>query len=193
MKSAVFQTVLVLLFLAGCATHHETPPAPVVETTPPNPFTKPLTSIGAKFGALPPAVQNTVRAEAGTAELTDVVRESTQDRVYFKVLFRESAIYPPLLVAPDGSVLNTDLTVSIPASRDATGGAAIEPTTPVTFNDLPLNVAKLLKARGLIAEITSINKEIWGTHVIYVVTFKDPERNPKLFLVADGTVLTLAP
>jgi hypothetical protein len=194
MKSALFLSVLVSLLVAGCASHEKTPPGPAVEMTPPpNPFTKPLTSVGGKFGALPPAVQNTIRAEAGTAELTDVIRESTSDRVYYRILFRESAIYPPLLVASDGSVLNPDLTVAIPAARDATGGIAGEPSVPVTFNDLPPNVAKLLKGRGVVADVSSMSREIWGTHVIYVISFKNAEQNPKLYVVADGTLLTPAP
>ncbi len=197
MKSDVFLSVLVLVLVAGCSSDRETPPAPVAPmvemTPPPNPFTKPLTSVGGKFGALPPVVQNTIRAEAGTAELTDVIRESTADRVYFRILFRESAIYPPLLVASDGSVLNPDLTVAIPATRDATGGIALEPSVPVTFNDLPPNVARLFRRQGLVADIAGIHKEIWGTHVIYVVSFKDPDQNPTLYVVADGTILTLAP
>jgi hypothetical protein len=197
MKSVVFLSVVVPLLMAGCASHEEPPPAhaaPAVELTPPpNPFTKPLTSVGGKFGALPPVVQNTIRAEVGTAELTDVIRESTADRVYYRILFRESAIYPPLLVASDGSVLNPDLTVAIPATRDATGGIALEPSVPVTFNDLPPNVARLFRGRGLVADIAGINKEIWGTHVIYVVSFKDPDQNPTLYVVANGTILTIAP
>ena len=193
MKSALFLSVLVPLLVAGCASH-EAPRGPVVEMTPaPNPFTKPLTSVGGKFGALPPAVQSTIRAEAGTAELMDVIRESTSDRVYYRILFRESAIYPPLLVASDGSVLNPDLTVLIPATRDATGGIAGEPSVPVTFNDLPPNVAKLLKGRGVVSDISGMNKEIWGTHIIYIVSFKNAEQNPRLYVVADGTILTLAP
>jgi hypothetical protein len=192
MKLAVLHAVPLLLLMAGCASHKESNPAPALAVETPNPFTKPLTSIGGKFGRLPVAVQNTVRAEAGTAELVDVVTESTAERVYYKVLFRESAIYPPLLIAPDGSVLNPDLTVAIPATREATGGIG-GATLAVTLNDLPANALKAIQEKASIAEITGINKEIWGTHVVYVVTFRDSVRNPRLFVVADGTVLTVAP
>jgi hypothetical protein len=193
MKLAVLQTALGLSLFAGCATHKETPPVAPTTLETPNPYTKPLTSIGGKFGALPPAVQNTIRAEAGAAEIIDVVTESTPDRVYYKVLFREKVIYPPLYIAPDGSILNPDLSVAVPAPRDSTGGAAAGPVETVTLNDLPANVVKVIRDQASDAQVTTISKEIWGTHIVYLVSFKDPTRHPKLLVVADGTILHVAP
>jgi hypothetical protein len=193
MKLAVIQTVLALSLIAGCATHEETSPVPPQTSEAPNPYTKPLNSIGGKFGGLPPTVQNTIRAEVGTAEIVDVVKDSTTDRVYYKVFFREKTIYPPLYIAPDGSVLNPDLTVAVAAPRDSTGGTAFGPSEAVPLSDLPANVAQVIQERAPDAQVALIIKETWGTHVVYVISFSDAARHPRLFVVADGTVLHEAP
>src|SRR2546422_1387451 len=32
-------------------------------------------------------------------------------------------------------------------------------------------------------EVSSIHRELWGDHTIYVISFKDEARNPKLYIV----------
>jgi hypothetical protein len=194
MKIPVLQTVVLLSFLVGCARRHESgfEPAPAAAPSRASgsqtPYTKPLTSLGAKFGAMPVAVQNTVRAEAGTEEIADVLKETSPDRVYYKVLFRASNRCPPLYVAPDGSVLNPDLTVAVHAARDATGALAAAPVLVSTEN-LPPSVTKAIHDRAPDAEISLISRRALGDQVVYVVSFKDSRRHPKLTVFADGTVL----
>ena len=160
--------------LTGCATSekaqvasHETP------------YHKPLTSPGAKFGALPPIVQRTVLAEVGQGEVIDAVRDTSSGRVVYKVYFRDSEIFPPLYIAPDGSVLNLDLTVAVRARQ---GGQ-------VKLDDVPAKVRKAIPERAPAAEVSYINKEAWGPLVVYVVTFKDEAHNPRLAFSEEGTVL----
>ena len=76
MRSHILRAVLVALLLAGCATHDKTRTAEHSTT-----YHKPLTSPGAKFGALPAVVQRTVLAEAGAAEVVDAVRDTSSGRV----------------------------------------------------------------------------------------------------------------
>ena len=174
MKSHVLLMVSLGALLAGCATSdkaqvasHETP------------YHKPLTSPGAKFGALPPIVQRTVLAEVGQGEVIDAVRDTSSGRVVYKIYFRDSEIFPPLYVAPDGSVLNPDLTVAVRA----------RPGTQVKLDDVPAKVKKAIPERAPAAQVSYINKEAWGPLVVYVVTFKDEAHNPKLLLNEEGTVL----
>lgn len=176
--------------VAGCA-HHSTQKTPEPQaTTASYPYTKPLTSLGAKYGALPTAVQNTVRAQAGVEELADVLKESTADRVYYKILFKQTRNFPPLYVAADGSVLNPDLTVAVPAPQEGSALASAPPTK-VQMQDLPTDVSKTIKERASNVEPASITKEIWGNHVVYVVSFK--EQIPKLYIMGeDGATLTEA-
>ena len=92
MKSPVLLVVSLAVLLAGCATPDK-PQTAAHET----PYNKPLTSPGAKFGALPPIVQLTVLAEVGPEEVVDAVRDTSSGRVVYKVYFRDSELFPPIL------------------------------------------------------------------------------------------------
>jgi len=157
------------------------------------PYNKPLTSLGAKFAIMPMAAQNSVRAEAGTAEIADVVKDSTADRVFFKVYFKDAANFPTLYVAPDGSVLKPDLTIAVAAPPEAAETFAGGPITAVTLADLPPNAAKVVADHASNAEVTTISKEIWGNHDVYVISFKDEAHRAKLYVVADGEIIYTAP
>jgi hypothetical protein len=189
MKLRILLALASILLAAACARHHSDAPAPAPTAAHSYPYRKPLTSLGAKFGALPMAVQNCVRAEAGMQEVAEVSKSSTATLVYYKIDFKDPANFPPLYVAADGSVLNPDLTVAIPAPQDASGGLSGGPASVVTIKDLPANVVAVIAERAPGADIDSISKEIWGNHVVYLVSFKDAEHNPKLAVSAEGTVL----
>jgi hypothetical protein len=184
--------------LVGCARHHTPapPPGPVVIEDA-YPYTKPLTSLGAKFGALPAPVQNTVRAEVGMTEISEVLKKSTADQVYYILYFRDAKNFPPLYIAPDGSVLRPDLTIAVPAPHDISGGLSAGPSSTVTLKDLPAPVVNAVQDRApntdLAAAISTIKKETWGDHVVYTVSFKDDARLSTLRLVADGRVLEPVP
>ena len=178
MKSHVFGAVLVALSVAGCATHDKTQPAEHRTA-----YHKPLTSPGAKFGALPAVVQRTVLAEAGVAEVVDAVRDTSSGRVVYRIYFRDHDVFPPLVVAPDGSVLNADLKVAVSAVSG----------TRVKSADVPAKVMKVIPERAPMAEVAYINMETWGGRVVYVVTFKDEAHNPRLLIAADGTAVDETP
>jgi hypothetical protein len=174
MKWHVFRAVTLALLMAGCATQNK-PQRAEHETA----YRKPLTSPGAKFGALPPAVQRTVLAEAGPAEVVDAVRDTSSGRVVYKIYFRDKDVFPPMYVAPDGSVLNPDLTVAVSTVHGIR----------VKLAEVPANVMKVIPERAPSGEVDYINKETWGGRVVYVVIFKDEAHNPRLFIAADGTVV----
>ena len=177
MRLFVIETVIVLALVAGCAKDHGN----FEQTTAKNPYTQPLSTPGARFGSLPQNVQSTVLSEAGTAEITDVIKEIIEGRVIYKIHFREAGTFPPLIVGADGSVLNQDLSVAVPA-RQVT-------TTGLKLADVPLSVSKVVQEKAPNAEVSSVSKETWGDHVVYIITFKDEVKNPKLHIVADGTLL----
>ena len=174
MKWPVFLVVPLAVLLAGCETADTTQQA-AHQTR----YRKPLTSPGAKFGALPSVVQLTVLAEVGPEEVVDAVRDTSSGRVVYKIYFRDSEIFPPLYVAPDGSVLNPDLTVAVSAVR----GTRVKP------GDVPVTVKKAIPERAPTAQVDYINKEAWGGRTVYVVIFKDEAHNPKLLLGEDGSVI----
>lgn len=168
----------------GCAHHHR--PAPVVQKPPPKtPYAKPLLSPGALFGTLPPAVQNTVRAEVGSTEVRDVVKEDRNGETVYKIHFQVPEIYPPLYIAPDGSVLRSDLSVAVKAPEVNRTG--------LKLTDLPPDTLKVIHDRAPSMEIATIGKELWGDRTVYIVTFKLEDEHPKLYVMSDGTVLNEVP
>jgi len=188
--------VWLAVLLSGCATPEkasekaqEVPPhTPPAEKAPvasygPSYYTHPLTSAGAKFGALPRVVQRTVLAQAGTEEVDDVHRDIISGSVVYKIYFRHPNQFPPLYVAPDGSVLNPDLTVAVAAFQ----GIRLRP------EEVPANVKQVIKERVPSAEVAFVNLETWGSRTVYVVNFKDETRNPKLFVASDGTAVEETP
>ena len=170
----MFPVVLLVGLLAGCATETETRKAEHH-----TPYRRPLTSLGAKFGALPPAVQSTVLAQAGGAEITDAVRDTSSGHVVYKIYFRDPDVFPPLFVAPDGSVLNPDLTVAVSAVHGSRVKAA----------DVPPSVMKVIRDRGPASGYSAINKERWGDREIYMVIFKDEAHYPRMFIAEDGRIV----
>jgi hypothetical protein len=183
----LFLILPAVAFLAGCAHHYEETVA-TSESPKQNdsPYTTPLSTPGARFGLLPQVVQNTVRSEAGTAEIIDVKRQVTDDKLYYKISFLNYVNFPPLLVGVDGSVLNSDLSVAIPAPQ--------EPSLEVKLTEVPPVVKKVIQEKQLVSLISSIHLENWGNHTVYVFTYKDEgqQQPQKMYVVADGTLLVPA-
>jgi hypothetical protein len=173
----------VIVATSGCITRHrvEVVHAPVVRHVE-GPYQRPLLSPGAQFSALPPVVQNTVRAEAGIAQIDRVVKDRTPVGTIYKIYFQHSGVYPPLFVSADGDVLNPDLTIAVPAPAAKQEG-------PVRLVDLPEEVLKIIADQAPNTEIASIEKQAWGDRSVYIVAFKGDRPNPKLYVRSDGIVL----
>jgi hypothetical protein len=88
-----------------------------------------------------------------------------------------------MYVAPDGSVLNPDLTVAVSAAH----GMRVRPT------EVPPKITKVISERAPSGEVAYINQETWGGRTVYVVTFKDEAHYPRLLLADDGTVVDETP
>src|ERR1043165_909974 len=173
------------MLVAGCAERYEQPSVRPVRTI--LSYDQPLVSPGAQFSGLPPAVQNTVRAQAGSAEIVALMKETNANLVVYKFHFRNSDVNPPLMVSSDGSVLNPDFSVAVGAPTDTIGvgtGAAVQ---GLKLSDLPQNVMKTIQERAPKAEVASIRKEARGDNFIYIISFKD-ETNPELRVNPDGSV-----
>src|SRR5580765_5586292 len=186
MNNNFLLTLPVVGLLAGCATHHEQPVhheeavhheselAPAV-------FRKPLLSPGAQFGALPPPVQNTVIAEAGSEVIWDVVKEEHSGQAIYIIYVENQDIYPPLYVGRDGSVLNPDLTVAVHApEHKAAALGANATTTTGKLMDLPAKVLEVIHQQAGHSDVDTIDKATWGNRVVYIVIFKDEKLYPRL-------------
>jgi hypothetical protein len=152
------------------------------------PYDKPLLSPGAQFAALPPAVQNTIRAETGSTEIANVVKDTGLARVIYRISFENPQRYPALNVAADGSLLDRDLAVAIGAPVDTSTVVTGGPVSNVTLNDLPSAVVKSIQRQAPAAELETIIRDVQGDKTSYLVTFKDHMHAP-LHLSSDGTVM----
>ncbi len=111
--------------------------------------------------------------------MVDAVRDASTGRVVYKIYFRDNEVYPTMYVAPDGSVLNPDLTVAVSAVHGVR----------VKLRDVPPGVAKAIPEHAPSSEVAYINKETWGGRTVYMVTFKDEAHNSRLLFAEDGTVV----
>lgn len=177
---------LAVICASGCA--RQRPAAAILEKPAEVPYVTPLLSPGTKFASLPPAVQHTIRAETGSAEIEDIVRDTNSVPPLYRIYFVNYAEFPPLYVAPDGSVLNPDLTVAMGASRETVSLSSGGPATDITRSDLPPNVVRSIQREAPQAEVDTITKEKRGDDTVYHITFKG-RSHTSLIVGVDGSVL----
>jgi hypothetical protein len=157
-------------------------PAPVQTSS----YYQPLTSPGTQFAALPPAVQNTIRAETGSADIDGITRKTNSGRVVYRIQFKDSERYPTLLLAPDGAILSSNLTVAVGSPGDLSNPVVGGPVAGLTLNDLPPAVVLAVQRQVPDSAVDTILKETHGDRVTYTISFKD-RAHPPLHLAADGT------
>jgi hypothetical protein len=167
--------VAVAAALAGC-----------VEEQPEVAYHQPLTSPGGEFTTVPPAVQNSVRAQVGCAEIINVAKDDSSGATIYEFTFRYPEIYPPLYVATDGSVLAPDMTVAVGATADTIAASTGSAASGVKLGDLPPSVIKTLREQAPTGEVDSISRITSGRDVFYDIFFKDPARHPPLFISDNG-------
>ena len=165
-------------FLAGCAN----------EGTPVT-YREPLISPGGEFSKLPPTVQNSVRAEAGSAEIRRIFEETSGDSTIYIFYFKNAGVYPPLYVTPDGSVLTPNLNVAVGASQDSIEASTGHGSNGIKLDDLPPNVVNAIRSQAPTAGVDSVQRITSGSAVYYEVFFKDPQHQPRLLISEDGRVV----
>ncbi len=175
--------------VAGCRS--QAPPAPVAGQTA---YTQPLVSPGAQFSEAPPAVQRTIRAEAGGAPIGRIREYKLRGKTIYRILFKNPGVYPPLLIAADGSVLNSNLTVAVGGvgPGELTGVLTSGPVNRVPLGELPPKAVRAIQQSAPDAEIDVITRESHGNEVIYVVTFRN-NRHAPLYLDETGKILPSRP
>jgi len=178
MKTHYLCCIIMAALLCGCA-----------QNEPEHTYYRPLTSPGGKFALLPPAVQNTVRAQAGMTELVSVSRMGTEESPVYMFTFSNPDIYPTLFVAPDGSVLRPDMTVAVGASVDTIAASTGSGIGNVKMDDLPLPVVVKIRDQEPTAEVDSLTRLTSGLAIYYSVVFKDPAHHPRLLIRDNGSLI----
>ena len=152
-------------------------------------YARPLESPGQQFGKVPPAVQNTIRAQTGSSEISQIFRltSGTGNSVY--AVFFVNPGPTTLYVAPDGSVLADDFSTVVGAPGDETESVSGSGHSTLTEQDLPEKVKRALRESDPKGRVATIEKQPWGETTAYVISFDDPARHSRLYIQADGTVL----
>ena len=171
-----------LLVLVGCATEESNS----VEDYRAQ-YNRPLMSSGGQFAALPPAVQNTIRAQVGSANIEEIVREEALGRIIYRVYFENTHWIQPLIIASDGSVLDPDLIVAVGAPKEEHWASTGSASSSHSLNDLPPAAVKAIQRRAPDAQVDTVIRQISGNQIVYIVTFRDGIR-PPLQVTADGTI-----
>ncbi|MBC8095926.1 MAG: hypothetical protein H7Y43_08945 [Akkermansiaceae bacterium] len=172
------------LLAIGCASHQR---AVINEAYP---YKEPLSSPGQKFSGLPPAVQRTVRAQVGTADIYDIDKLTASDESIYRLTFRNSRLFPPLYVKSDGSVMYPDLIhVAVGAGEDDIGALSGGAVSGLKVSDLPQKVVSTIQEKAPTAEVAFINKVSFNDQTFFEVSFKDPLRNPQLVVAEDGVLV----
>lgn len=163
--------------LTGCVEEH-----PIV-------YNKPLTSPGGIYSKLPPTVQNSVRAQAGTAEISNLARDDSTGSPIYIFYFKNPELFPPLYVASDGSVLTSNLTVAVGASPETIEAATGSGVSGLRMGDLPPNVVETIRHSAPTSVVSTISRLTSEGDIFYEVTFEDPSTHPSLIVRDDGHVL----
>lgn len=169
------------LLLAGCA--HDKQVARKTEL-----YEQPLVSPGAKFTGLPSSVQNTVRAQAGAAEIVALRKQTNADLVVYQFYFRNAGVNPPLFVAADGSVLKPDYSVAVGAASEHIGVGTGGSVAGLKLSDVPPNVLATIHDRAPNAEVAYIRKETRGDQAVFIITFKDETNHPAMEIKSNGSL-----
>ncbi|MDQ6631248.1 MAG: PepSY-like domain-containing protein, partial [Verrucomicrobiota bacterium] len=139
------------------------------------------------FAQLPPAAQQTVRAQLGSAEINDIDKETKNGKTVYEVGSKTNGQQKEIRVAEDGTFLG--LVSPAPA------GPAPTPATPpavsgkVTFDQIPAAVQNTVKSQINPSEINDIDREVKpGKQTVYEVGFKRNGQQTELRINEDGTM-----
>lgn len=158
-----------------------------------SPYHLSFVSPGMKFLSLPAAVQNTIRAQAGMAEIQNIGRYEIDDFTYYKVWFARSRIFPPMYIAPNGNLLNADLTVSMSVPAENYVELVGHGFGTVSLGDLPPAVVKTINARAAAFEIQRIEQVGTDEDRYYEIHFKGPNAPAPISVSVTGELLRHRP
>lgn len=117
----------------------------------------------------PSAVQKTIKERAGTAEISEITKETECGDTEYCVTVKKGGKELDLYVAPDGNFLRWE--------------------EEVALKDCPVAVQKTFKARVGAAEITEINKETDDEGTEFVATVQKGDKKVELCVAPDGDFL----
>lgn len=146
--------------------------------------------LGTQFEDTPPAVQETIRREAGNRKIADIDKERRTGQTIYEVEFQEPGRNIELHIAENGTIVQDSRkpgAVGAPERQPQTGfGAA---TREVKVSDLPQAVQDQIKSRDDLANVKRIQQTTRNGKIIYEVECEKDGKVSKLRITSEGTVL----
>ena len=158
-----------------------------------------------RFEELPPAVQKTVREQAGAQKIADIDRETRTGRIVWEVEFEKAGKNTEIHVADDGTLLpegeglaGTTSRTTQPGERPTatgtpagtqTGRSGVALAMGTQWEDLPQAVQQKAMQFGGKEKVTDIDREDLRGKVAYEVEFRREGRNLEIYFGEDGTIL----
>ncbi|MGI8965816.1 MAG: hypothetical protein ACR2H1_06970 [Limisphaerales bacterium] len=140
----------------------------------------------------PEAVQKTITAQAPAEnDLKGIYIDQKQKRGtnFYEVKFQEKGRDKKIWIAEDGSLLQdngkgeTNERVARVVRRDA--------KMEVKYAELPPAVQTVLNAKGGAGQVALIHKKAIKGQTVYEVEFKEPGKNPKIWVAEDGSLVKM--
>jgi hypothetical protein len=145
--------------------------------------TQPGLSWAKTFDQLPPAVQSTVRGQAGVAPIESIRQEAGTGPVVYDVVFKHNGQPVKLRINAEGHILNEN-SASPPPKR-----IPLSAPVKVTFEQLPQTVQKTLRACAGTSAIENIDKGTVQGKTVYQADFPHAGQNVELRIAEDGSLI----
>lgn len=153
------------------------------------PGTAGLASGKVQFSELPRAVQRTVKSQVGAAEVEDIDRNVRDGKTTYEVAFKKNGVNTELLIAEDGSLLNTS-TTSGPEGNTVNANAPLSGGSKVALSEVPDAARRSITREAGTAQVEDIDKGMLNGRIVYEAAFKRNGVHTELRVTEDGTVLS---
>jgi hypothetical protein len=187
MKYVFLGLITIIILVSGCVEDKVAAPPAAVAVNPPITYT--TNSPGTKFALLPAAVQRTVMAQAGSAEIKDINKVTGANREVYEIKFRDPANNPTLFVAEDGTLINTAGSRYYSGAPGGFSGTGTGNHVGVVTG-LPFAVQRTLQQQFPNGVVVDVHE---SPHALYEITFRDPNINPTVVITEDGRILKPSP
>lgn len=130
-----------------------------------------------KMEQVPAHVRDQIRAQAGSARIEDIDKETRNGKTVYEVAFKEDGQHREFRVEDNG------------APYSAPAAAALD-SRKIGYDALPQAVKRTVHSRIRGAEINDIDRQVKDGKTTYEVGYKSPEGDQRELLIADnGAVL----
>ena len=146
---------------------------------------------------LPDSIQTAIRGQLGEADANRIMQQRSAAGVNYVVSYDQNGRPMTMVVGPDGRVLSNgpaNVGVAATATRGTAGATndtdAATDSTTMRLDDLPNDVANILKQRAPYAEVRTITREQRVGGDVYVIAVRDGDRAGEITIDAEGRVVS---